>query len=1041
MTGLWRDLTVAQGDPIAPFRETGLGENFQAARRAALYANTQIGSTVAMGDAMAERDRAIADAMGAPIGDVWARFQKDVPLFDAPVTGQVNALDLWQRRGQAEADGDRSGSMADVVRREKIYDAIRAALPQEARAKIPTLDQVRERAAEIARSKELTNADISSRSTGLGVVGQFAGGMAGTLQDPVNFTSLFLGVQGKYSILRTALHEGLIGAGVEAIQQPGIQAYRERIGLDAGLQQALENIGFAAGGGAVFGGIMRAGGKVLESLAGTPDEATVKRLIEARQANPTIRGAEQDIQTVAEIQGDNPGLAPDLHRGQVDRAIAAAMRGDAPVAPDTPQAELGRMTGAEGRRIVVQADPSARSLPGYEVDELQVDARRFQFKSGGDENGVVETLKGVTQWDDIRAGTAIFYEFADGQRFVADGHQRMGLARRLKAQNPDQEIILYGHTLREVDGITPEDAMMIGALRNLAETDTREDLLLDAGKALRIAPETLLSVLPPRSNLVKGARGLANLDEAGWHMALNGVVDPSYAAVVGRLIPTDRDRQQAALTVLARVSPENQRQAEAIVRDVLAVPVEKVQELSLFGEQEFATSLYLERAGVLDRVIKQLKKDRAVFGTLSREASRIEAQGNALNQDANVRRAEIDAQAIQTLQTLANRRGPLSDALNAAASRVRQDGGYSGAVRDFASAVRDAVERGDFEGLSIGGSGRAGDAAADRSGGAGPQDAIEGGRQDPARRQDPAQQGPAGADHAREQEFDTPGGPGQQRQSAALARDIQDHDPAWPETLPGQIVWFVRQVQDLGSGSKRGRKQAFIRIGRVDQARAVEIQRVLKEQGQAVEAVRFEGVTFNLSEDEAWKILRDHGGQAEVARGQVPLTPEDFAVLPDVLRYGDIRMPLKTGGSADRSDIVQFELQRAGDVTVIVRADIGQVQRRGGARLRVLSMWKRKGKGTDPDGADLSVRMVTPQPDRQTPEANPQRIDPQGDDIAQEGAEINRQEVPQEVPLAEMLDEDGNPVVVARTLADMEADHAADQEFLDGLKLCGRDAS
>jgi Cdc6-like AAA superfamily ATPase len=70
--------------------------------------------------------------------------------------------------------------------------------------------------------------------------------------------------------------------------------------------------------------------------------------------------------------------------------------------------------------------------------------------------------------------------------------------------------------------------------------------------------------------------------------------------------------------------------------------------------------------------------------------------------DVNARRATADAQALQILQTLANRSGPISDALGAAAKRAKSDGKYADAVRDFVAAVRRETESGDLARLADG---------------------------------------------------------------------------------------------------------------------------------------------------------------------------------------------------------------------------------------------------------------------------------------------------------------------------------------------------
>ena len=102
---------------------------------------------------------------------------------------------------------------------------------------------------------------------------------------------------------------------------------------------------------------------------------------------------------------------------------------------------------------------------------LTTDAKAFQYKSGGDEAGVTERLQGVQRWDPVKAGIAIVYERKDGTRVVADGHQRLGLAKKMAEQGQDPHML--GVLMREVDGFTVEDVREAAALKNIAEGNGR----------------------------------------------------------------------------------------------------------------------------------------------------------------------------------------------------------------------------------------------------------------------------------------------------------------------------------------------------------------------------------------------------------------------------------------------------------------------------------------------------------------------------------------------------------------------------------------
>jgi hypothetical protein len=348
--------------------------------------------------------------------------------------------------------------------------------------------------------------------------------------------------------------------------------------------------------------------------------------------------------------------------------------------------------------------PIEHALPNgvatYTPDQLGVDAERFQFKAGADEAGVTERLRGVKNWDPLKAGMVLSWVDKDGKAWIVDGHQRLALARRIAAEDPTQHPQLLARTLKESDGITAQEARAHAAMKNIAEgTGTA----IDAAKVIRDHPE-MAADLPPRSELVRQARGLVNLSDDAFRMVVNEVVPANYAAIVGRLVPADPEMQTALLHLLAKTDPANAVQAEAIARQGIDAGLAKAEagaRASLFGDQDVAQSLYVERAKVLDRALKTLRRDKTVFGTLVKEQETLETAGNKLANEINQQRMTADGQALQILQTLANRAGPISDALRTAAGRAKSDG-YPAATREFVETVRQAATSGDLARLADG---------------------------------------------------------------------------------------------------------------------------------------------------------------------------------------------------------------------------------------------------------------------------------------------------------------------------------------------------
>jgi hypothetical protein len=383
------------------------------------------------------------------------------------------------------------------------------------------------------------------------------------------------------------------------------------------------------------------------------------------------------------------------HENRAATAQTAVDNGQLPAMPDMPESPVSPTT------LLDAVDNLDGVLFKFDPRDIQVDAKTFQFKAGGDEFGVGERLQGAV-WDDSKSGRISVYEYADGSRFIIDGHQRLGLAKRSLSQNPNQKITLYGDLIKEVDGVSVDQARVRAAMKNIAEGS---GTAIDAAKVLRVEPSRL-SELPPKSDLVRQAQDMMDMPEAAFMAIINKVIPENYGAIVGRVLKDMPELQEAAIAILAKSGPANVFQAEAIVRQVRSAGGEEIKQIDLFGETAFVESFYNERSKVLDETYKQLRKDKAAFENLTRNADRLEAEGNQLAREANEKRATTDAQTISLLQAVANRKGGLSDALTNAAKSARSTGNYAAASREFLTDVRRAIESGDFDRVSNGDVGR-----------------------------------------------------------------------------------------------------------------------------------------------------------------------------------------------------------------------------------------------------------------------------------------------------------------------------------------------
>jgi hypothetical protein len=537
--------------------------------------------------------------------------------------------------------------------------------------------------------------ELFGRSPGAGnFMAQFVGGAGAAVVDPVNLESMVIGGAAK-NLWSLAMQEALIGASIEGIQQPEIAEWYATLGLEYTSEDFFTNVGFAAVGGAAIPVAIAGAGR---GASFTIDQAKAgiaalrKSGVELSPEAETLLLKAQNAEDLAAANPLTPSAKGEVeHKARVSDALSAVEANQPPAISNQPQ------TPPAPAKSIDAYDNLDGVIFKFDPDEIEVDAETFQFKAGGDAFGVTDRLQGITTWDPIKAGNVTIYEYADGRKFIADGHQRVGLAKRIKASDPGQDVVLYGMKLREVDGVSPQEAMVIAALKNISEgTGTA----IDAAKVLRTAPGRVTE-LPPRSPFVRQARELTNLSDEAWGMVRNEVVPSNFAAIVGRLASNDPDMQTAAMGVLAKADPANEFQAEAIVRQVMATPISRETQENLFGEEMVVESLFAERAKILDRAQKQLRKDRATFKNLVDNQSRIEGEGNQLATESNQKRINEDGTAIAFLQSQANRKGAIADALNAAARNAKSTGNIASATRNFIESVRRAIDAGDYDSAAI----------------------------------------------------------------------------------------------------------------------------------------------------------------------------------------------------------------------------------------------------------------------------------------------------------------------------------------------------
>lgn len=507
-------------------------------------------------------------------------------------------------------------------------------------------------------------------------------------------------------ILTQITGNALVGGGISLFDEPEIKDWMNELGEEYGIKEMTTNLAVNM----ALGGFIPILGRSV-SLSLTQTKKLYNILDKKKVLTPAQKSEIEEIIENLDTVDNNPLKKPADQSevfAKAENETRLIKTENALNENRTP--DISELPSSPIKDSFIKDSAEIKETIPLSPNQINVEAKKFQFKES-DELGVTDRLQGVKKWDNYQAGLVSVYKYSDETFSIADGHQRLALAKRIMKEDPGQDIKLNAYVFDEADGWTIPQVRALAAVKNIAEgTGT----VLDAVKVLRIDPSRLDN-LPPKSQLVIQAREIIKLSEDAYGSFVNGVIPANYAAVIGRLID-DKALHADAVTILAKADPPNVFQAESIVRQIKNAGREEIEQISLFGDEIVSKSLYAERAKILDRTFKELKTDKKSFENLLKNAETLEQEGNVLVQDLNQKRANIDGQAIAILQAVANRKGPLSDKLNEAAKLASETGNYSTAVRGFVQDVRGSMESGDFGRISDGELGRIVDDPASRSG-------------------------------------------------------------------------------------------------------------------------------------------------------------------------------------------------------------------------------------------------------------------------------------------------------------------------------------
>lgn len=461
---------------------------------------------------------------------------------------------------------------------------------------------------------------------------------------------------------------------------------------DGDLMDALERVGYAALVGS-FAGLFLPGGRreeidltTADRDRGDDDRKPNRGLddlneAEGRQADDVDGDAAQKEQ---EAQGPGPTITildeaeqaapqPDaIDRARQQEPMESGEATDRTARPEVKRSVDPNVDGvfAETGRHNVSGRPVSYGLvfPG----NLGVDSDTYQYKATDDAEGRTDRFSGEEEWSSTAAGEVIVHRRADGD-FIADGHQRRGLARAARERGQDPgDLQSRAIILNEADGWGAEEVRLFAAMQNIKqETGTAVDaakVMREGGPELR---EEMGRHMNPRRAAWRDAEGLSRLSQDVFDNVVAERLKPEHGAAIGEHIENEA-KQLAANRYFMENPPSTREEAESIARDINRMEAQQGGgQGDMFGEM-LAELPLAERAAILKEAKKKARTLRRTFNALVRNQTLIEGgdASNVLDKDGNARVANDATVVTDLLNRLVDTSPAMNEVLNDEANKL-----------------------------------------------------------------------------------------------------------------------------------------------------------------------------------------------------------------------------------------------------------------------------------------------------------------------------------------------------------------------------------
>jgi hypothetical protein len=327
-----------------------------------------------------------------------------------------------------------------------------------------SLKEIRDEVAGVRRAARERRAEVSRRNVDFsGQLAAMSADMAATVSDPLILLSMGVGAPVAAGIVRTALIEGAIAAGVEVPIQAAVQATRPSFGEQVSVGEAALNVGTAAAGGAVFAGALKGGIRGLTKISQQPSVYN--------QLPRHVRDASDFLARKTEMEDQTPFVRTNdgdaLHVQRYSEAQTAVKRGDPVALAD----DIDMPTRAE-------ALPRAMPVSSKEFSEDEMFAELGDELVASVRSAVVESAQTIEGQKAVRRLRAIVGEDANSAAAIKERlnlrapKEPQSLINFIKSKGglrPDGELDFIGLTSKTRPGVISKNGLSLDEAAELAQ--------------------------------------------------------------------------------------------------------------------------------------------------------------------------------------------------------------------------------------------------------------------------------------------------------------------------------------------------------------------------------------------------------------------------------------------------------------------------------------------------------------------------------------------------------------------------------------------